>query len=226
MGVYDPGGPPAPAPPRRRPAPYNPYPNGPYHVDDPDPGGRNTTYYPGGVGSGSTGQPQGPQTPPPAAPAPAPPAPPPPPKIDWAAYLKSDPGYAAAIANLQGQESNLLTQYGAVPTGVQQIGGGDVGADIANAARNNPYSTLAMLQKQLTGNLHQDTNEANSHGVLFSGVNLNNQRNEYAADQQRQYGALQSLQQALLGLSGQQTQAQSQAYQNWFNYFNSQVPSG
>jgi hypothetical protein len=179
------------------------------------------------VGSGSAGQPQGPATPPPPVEAPPPPPPPPPPKIDWAAYLAADPGYAATLANLQSQEANLLTQYGAVPTGVTQIGSSDaVSGDIANAAKNNPYSTLSTLANQLKGNIHSANDSANAHGVLMSGINLRNQKNEYAADQQRQYSALSALQSALLGLGGQQSQALEQARQNWFNYYNSGVPSG
>lgn len=226
MPIYDPGGQPAPKKPKNQ--PYNPYPNGPYRVPDPDTNGQNTTYYPGGVDTGNPGQPQGPATPPPPVPAapPAPPAPPPPPpRMDWGAYLSADPGYAATIANLQAQQAQLYNQYGFVPAGSKLIGtGSDIGMDTAYAAAGNPNSQLAQLAHQLSGNIQGINDTANAHGVLTSGINLRNQRNEYTADQSRRAGALSALQQALLGLGGQQASALEQARRDWWNYFN--APAG
>src|SRR4051812_48016950 len=100
MPIYQPGGPTA--PPKKNPnQPYTP----PGHQDRPYEPGQPTT----GRGAPGSPDPGPPPPPPPVEAPPAPPPPPPPPKMDWNAYLAADPGYAAVLASLQGQEGNLLT---------------------------------------------------------------------------------------------------------------------
>jgi hypothetical protein len=195
MPIYDPG---TPAP-KRKPAPYNPYPNGRYR--DYDPADGSTTYYPGGTGSGNPPVSQGP----PAAPAPSAPAPPPAP-IDWGALIQGDPSYIAKIAELTRLRHDAVVNFGDA-TGI-------AGADAATAAEaaNNPYSVTSMLRQQLASNQHNLTNNANAHGVLFSGAADQNRSNEANAGVQRQFDATRQLQAMLGGYGDQQQQAYADAY--------------
>jgi hypothetical protein len=191
---------PPPRAPRRttRPAPYNPYPNGRYR--DPEPG-QGTTYYPGGTGSGSAPIQQGPGPAPPA-PGAAPNAPP----IDWAALIQQDPAYIARLAELTRLRHDAVVNFGDA-TGV-------AGADPQTAAEaaNNPYSVTAMLHRQLATNQHNLTNQANAHGVLFSGAATQNRANEANAGTQRQFDASRQLLALLGGYGDQQQQAYADAY--------------
>lgn len=145
--------------------------------------------------------------------APAPAAPP----QDFGSYLKTDPGYAALLQSLQGQQGSLVTQFGDA-SGIEQIGapaGTMLGGDIQQAAANNPFSWLAQDRKATGQHVGSINNAANAHGLLYSGANAQGQVNEYGADQQRQYAARSALQNALGGLGAQQAQGVSQAAQNY-----------
>jgi hypothetical protein len=152
---------------------------------------------------------------PPGAPgAASPAAPAAPTQQDFGSYLQTDPGYAALLASLRGQQGNLITQFGDA-SGLTGIDGQPIGGDIATAAHNNPYSWLAQ-DRQATGQ-HVSTinNSANAHGLLFSGANAQGQVNEYGADQMRQYNARAALQNALGGLGSQQAAGLGTAQQNY-----------
>jgi hypothetical protein len=142
--------------------------------------------------------------------------PPAPPQQDFGAYLKTDPGYAALLASLKGQQSSLLTQFGDA-SGQVGIDGSPIGADVQQAAAANPYSFLAQDRLATRQHVSGINNSANAHGLLYSGANVQGQVNEYGADQQRQYAARAALQNALGGLSGQQAQGTTDAYQNYLN---------
>lgn len=189
MPRYDPRDP---APPRKPAAPYNPYPNGRYRDYEP---GAGTTYYPGGTGA----------APPPAAPGPvAPPAPPAP--IDWAALISGDPEYIAKLAALTRQRHDAVVNFG----DGSDIAGVD--AQTAAEAANNPYSVTSMLRQQLASNQRNLTNQANAHGVLFSGAATQNRSNEANQGVQRQFSATQQLLSMLGGYGDQQQQAYADAY--------------
>jgi hypothetical protein len=147
---------------------------------------------------------------------PGPPVPVAPPQQDFGAYLKTDPGYAALLASLKGQQSSLLTQFGDA-SGQVGIDGSPIGADVQQAAAANPYSFLAQDRLATRQHVSGINNSANAHGLLYSGANVQGQVNEYAADQQRQYAARAALQNALGGLGGQQAGGVSSAYQNYLN---------
>lgn len=133
---------------------------------------------------------------------------------DFGAYLKTDPGYAALLASLKGQQANLVTQFGDA-SGVSGIDGSPLGADVQQAASANPYSWLAQDRKATGQHVGSINNSANAHGLLYSGANAQGQVNEYAADQQRQYAARAALRDALGGLGSQQAQGLSGAYTNY-----------
>lgn len=144
---------------------------------------------------------------------------------NFGAYLATDPGYAALLASLRGQQAGLVNAFGDA-TGISGIDGSPLGADVATAAANNPFSWLAMDRRATQRNIGSVQNSANARGLLYSGANAQGQANEYAADQQRQSAARQALQNSLLGLGGQQAQGLTTAYQNYMASLNKQATGG
>lgn len=190
MPIYDPGFP----APRKKPAPYYP----PGHQTRPWEPGQPTTG-PGAPGSPDPGPAQPPALPG-GAPAPAP-AP-----IDWGALIQGDPTYIAKLASLTRLRHDAVVNFGDA-TGI-------AGADQATAAEaaNNPYSVTSMLRQQLSSNQHNLTNNANAHGVLFSGAADQNRSNEANQGVQRQFNATQQLLSMLGGYGDQQQAAYADAY--------------
>lgn len=191
MPLYDPR---PPAPKRKPPRPYMP----PGHQDRPWEPGQPTTG-PGAPGSPDPG-------PPPPPPPPGGTPPPPPPPIDWAALIGQDPSYIAALARLTRLRHDAVVQFGDAS--------GIPGADAATAgeASNNPYSVVALLRQQLGQNQQNLTNQANAHGVLFSGAATQNRSNEANLGQQRNFNARQQLLSLLGGYGDEQQSAYADAY--------------
>lgn len=133
---------------------------------------------------------------------------------NFGSYLQTDPGYAALLASLKGQQAGLVTQFGDA-SGLTGIDGSPIGGDVQQAASANPFSWLAQDRKATGQHVGSINNAANAHGLLYSGANAQGQVNEYGADQQRQYAARSALQNALGGLGAQQAQGVSQAAQNY-----------
>jgi hypothetical protein len=196
MPLYDP----RPTAPRRKPvnSPYVP----PGHQDRPWEPGQPTT----GPGAPGSPDPGPPMPPPPGVPGAPPTAPAPPPPIDWAALIAQDPSYIARLAELTRLRHDALVSFGDAS--------GVPGADASTAAEasNNPYSVVALLRQQLGQNQRNLTNQANAHGVLFSGTQTQNQSNEANLGVQRQFDARQRLLSLLGGYGDQQQAAYADAY--------------
>lgn len=190
MSLYQPGSP----APRRRNPPYTP----PGHQTRPYEPGQPTT------GPGAPGSPDpGPPPPPPPVDGGQVPAPPP---IDWNALIQQDPAYIARLAELTRLRHDAVVNYGDA-TGIP-------GADAQTAAEaaNNPYSVMNTLKRTLTSNQAYLRNQANAHGVLFSGTQTQNAQNEANAGVQRSFDANRQLLSLLGGYGDQQQQAYADAY--------------
>lgn len=122
-----------------------------------------------------------------------------------APQVQNDPSYIDALGDLTRQRHDTIVNYGDAS---------GTGADAATAgeAANNPYSIVNQLRKLTSTNTSNLNDQANAHGVLFSGANNQVQQNEYAAGAQRGYDARKSLLDALNGLTSQQHAAYWNAY--------------
>jgi hypothetical protein len=137
---------------------------------------------------------------------------------DYWSQAQLDPAYIAAHGGYAAQLKQLLLGYGdsnALSPEVEKQYGIQPG-DIS-AANTNPYSTMANLSQQLSGDRYGITNNAVAHGAEFSGAHAAQQAHETQNAGQRSYNALQALQQQIAGIGQQDTAALTGAYQNISN---------
>lgn len=134
---------------------------------------------------------------------------------DYWAQAQIDPSYQATKGGLAKSLISQILNYGdssALDPAEAALYG--VTPDQTSAASANPYSTIAQLKQQLSGDQYGITNSVNSRGLENSGAYTAAQQHENQQGAQRNYNALTALQTAIGGIDTQNTNALTTAYGN------------
>lgn len=146
---------------------------------------------------------------------------------DYWSQAQIDPAYLAQHGANAKALKDLILNYGsssALDPGL--AGQYGIGQSDVSAADSNPYSVQAQLAKTLSGDQYGIQNNANAHGALISGAHEAQQLHEVDNAGQRNYNAQQALQNAIGGITANDTAALTGAYGTiTTNALNTPVPA-